>query len=128
MLTLPMPTNCRACGKFVPAPKKHCSYRCYGKAQRGRCKRDRQSPSKKAYIMIRLPDGSREYLHRHVWRLHNGKEIPEGYIVHHKDENKYNNHPSNLELRREDEHTPGIISSGVVGRRKPPGARRSWNS
>ena len=36
-------------------------------------------------------------LHRAVWEKHHG-EIPEGYHVHHKDENRRNNEPENLEL------------------------------
>lgn len=36
-------------------------------------------------------------LHREVWKAHNG-DIPEGYDVHHKDGNRTNNQPENLEL------------------------------
>lgn len=36
-------------------------------------------------------------LHRTVWEYHNG-EIPKGYHIHHKDEDRYNNNISNLEL------------------------------
>jgi hypothetical protein len=41
----------------------------------------------------------KEYLaHRLIWEKYFGS-IPEGYIVHHKDENKLNNDFSNLELK-----------------------------
>jgi hypothetical protein len=43
------------------------------------------------------------YVHRLVWTLTNGP-IPEGYHIHHKDENKRNNHWDNLEALPEDEH------------------------
>jgi HNH endonuclease len=43
-------------------------------------------------------------LHQEVWKGANGP-IPEGYHVHHKDENPLNNDPSNLEcLPGEDHH------------------------
>ena len=37
------------------------------------------------------------YVHRHIWKLHNG-EIPKGMDIHHKDHNPFNNDISNLEL------------------------------
>lgn len=37
------------------------------------------------------------YLHRDVWEHHNGP-IPTGYEIHHRDHDKSNNAPSNLEL------------------------------
>lgn len=43
------------------------------------------------------------YLHREVWKFYNG-EIPEGYHVHHKDENTLNNDISNLELLKGESH------------------------
>lgn len=42
-------------------------------------------------------------LHRAVWELHNGN-IPCGYDVHHKDENRNNNQIENLELLQRNEH------------------------
>lgn len=41
-----------------------------------------------------MPNG--ELLHRAVWRHHNGA-IPPGHEIHHLDDNKANNDPSNLE-------------------------------
>ncbi len=43
-------------------------------------------------------------LHRHNWIKKNG-QIPNGYELHHKDENKLNNDVSNLELLTTSEHT-----------------------
>lgn len=47
--------------------------------------------------------GACVYLHRAVWEAANGA-IPEGYDVHHKDHNIYNNELSNLELMPKEEH------------------------
>ncbi len=83
----------------------HCNRRCYGLAQRGKSF-DRVSPSRKAYVEIRV-DGAREYLHRYNYRQANGlEEIPEGIVIHHKDENKRINDPDNLEAKPRSEHTP----------------------
>ena len=43
-------------------------------------------------------------LHRAVWKFYNG-EIPKGYHIHHKDQNKNNNDISNLELISPSEHS-----------------------
>lgn len=40
-------------------------------------------------------------------------EIPNGYQVHHKDENKHNNKPDNLELLSEFEHKSKHAKIGV---------------
>ena len=42
-------------------------------------------------------------LHRAVWEFHNG-EIPNGYHIHHKDENRHNNDINNLELVYKSDH------------------------
>jgi len=36
-------------------------------------------------------------LHTAIWEYYNGKEVPKGYCVHHKDGNTFNNDISNLE-------------------------------
>ena len=51
-----------------------------------------------------LSNGSRTLMHRYVWEFHNGK-IPDGYDVHHIDENKANNSIENLECLPKYEHT-----------------------
>ncbi len=48
-------------------------------------------------------DGSRKRMHAYVWEYYNGS-VPDGYHVHHKDEDKSNNDISNLELKIETEH------------------------
>ena len=103
--------TCRNCGKFTPngwdgKRKKHCNSTCQGIASRGRSKYgDRSAPSKKEYIQIRLEDGTRKYLHRFIYEQENGP-IPEGMIVHHKNEVKRCNDPANLGLMKQNEHTP----------------------
>jgi len=53
---------------------------------------------------VRCTDGSRKnWLHQYVYELTNG-EIPEGYEVHHIDENKTNNSSTNLTLLTAEEH------------------------
>ena len=44
------------------------------------------------------------YLHDITWVNHSGKPIPDGYEVHHKDNNPKNNNISNLELRPRESH------------------------
>jgi HNH endonuclease/Helix-turn-helix domain of resolvase len=52
----------------------------------------------------RRTDGDRELLHRDVWKSVHG-DIPMGYDIHHKDEDKSNNDIENLELLPTAEHT-----------------------
>ena len=47
--------------------------------------------------------GKRYRLHRYVYEKHYG-EIPKGYEIHHKDQNKDNNEIDNLELLTSTEH------------------------
>lgn len=48
-------------------------------------------------------DGGRKRMHVYVWEYYNGS-VPDGYHVHHKDEDKNNNDISNLELKIAAEH------------------------
>lgn len=54
------------------------------------------------YIRIQTGDGYK-YQHRAVWRKQNG-EIPEGYIIHHKNGDKTDNRMENLELIHRTKH------------------------
>jgi len=65
--------------------------------------------------------GDRSYLHRDVWEACNGA-IPAGHDVHHIDENKKNNDPSNLDLHTRSAHGSrhgfgGNQHTGSLGRR-----------
>lgn len=55
---------------------------------------------------VPIPGRKRKYpmrLHVYIWQKYNG-EVPKGYHVHHKDENKDNNDISNLELLKAFDH------------------------
>jgi hypothetical protein len=58
-------------------------------------------------------NGRNTLLHRYVWEKYNG-EIPEGYVIHHKDRNKRNYDISNLELKKvSDHHRDHAIENGL---------------
>ena len=61
----------------------------------------------KVYMNGKYPavfiNGKNNHVHRLVWEEHFGI-IPNGYVIHHKDENKLNWDISNLELLSRDEH------------------------
>lgn len=52
-------------------------------------------------------------LHVVVWSFYNGGKPPKKHHVHHKDENKHNNHPSNLELKSSSEHIRGHTAQRI---------------
>lgn len=61
--------------------------------------------SKGYYMISTSKEGNFEkYLHRLIYEEHYG-EIPKGYFVHHKNENKLDNRIENLELVSHAEHT-----------------------
>lgn len=103
--------TCRNCGKFTRkgtrgTRNKYCDRLCQGLHSRGRTKYgDRSEPSRKEYIQIRREDGTRVYYHRWIYEQENGP-IPEGMIVHHRNEIKRCNDPENLGLMKQNEHTP----------------------
>ena len=55
-------------------------------------------------------------LHQAVWVFHNGP-IPQGFCIHHKDENKENNDISNLECMSASDHN-ALHHAGVCSPRK----------
>jgi len=61
---------------------------------------------------------NRVYEHHLVYCLEHGlTEIPEGYVVHHKDGDKLNNHPSNLDMMTFSAHTSLHMSQNLSGKR-----------
>ena len=54
-------------------------------------------------ISSRKEGNNGKYLHRLIWEEHYG-EIPEGYVIHHKNENPQDNSISNLELMSKTNH------------------------
>lgn len=55
------------------------------------------------YVSRDLPEGGREYLHRKVWETHRGP-IPDGWHVHHENEDRTDNRLTNLRLKPGPEH------------------------
>lgn len=55
------------------------------------------------YVMV-LVGGVLQYEHRLVWQETHGVPIPPGFVVHHRDHDKKNNVPGNLELLPKGEH------------------------
>ena len=55
------------------------------------------------YLSTKKIGVSRLRLHVYVWKKHNG-DIPKGYQIHHKDQNKDNNEIENLDCLSEKEH------------------------
>lgn len=80
---------------------------------------------------------NRKRLHRAVWEYHRG-EIPDGYDVHHKDENKDNNDISNFELLTRSRHmrlhgatNPWIVGGGAASALRNPSVQRkaaAWHA
>ena len=66
--------------------------------KRGKCRDDRSQPSRSPYIRVRTGDGGREYLHRLIFEKTH-RPLEAGEIVHHKNENKRDNSPENLEVK-----------------------------
>lgn len=55
------------------------------------------------YLSTRKINGKRKRLHIYMWEKYNG-EVPKGFHIHHKDENKSNNEINNLEMLSASEH------------------------
>lgn len=55
------------------------------------------------YAIFATPKLGEVFVHRYVWHLYNG-QIPDGYVVHHKNGNKLCNCICNLELMTREEH------------------------
>lgn len=59
------------------------------------------TPTKDGYLSVNLSkDGKSKttYIHRLAWEYFNGVKVPDGLDVGHKDSNRQNNEPSNLEI------------------------------
>jgi hypothetical protein len=84
----------------------YCDRRC--RADFERSTTERPTRYKQAgYWMLRWNVGGRyryQFEHRFVWEQHNGP-VPDGYVVHHRNEDKSDNRIDNLELMLRSEHT-----------------------
>lgn len=77
--------------------------------------------TKDGYYERRWWDGPRPYRkqrsqreHRWVWEQTHGEMVPEGHDVHHRDGNRLNNDPANLEAVPTPEH---VAAHGLAHRR-----------
>jgi hypothetical protein len=66
--------------------------------------RSRYTDTSSGYVKLYLADGSVVDEHRYVMTQELGRELLPDEVVHHKDQNKQNNNPENLELRDDSGH------------------------
>lgn len=71
---------------------------------------------KNGYIAITIY-GKRNYMHRVVWEQYYG-DIPNGFIIHHRDGNKLNNSIENLELISNAEHSRLHAKQNMFGKNR----------
>ena len=75
----------------------------------------------RGYRMIHV-NGRRTPEHRYVMECRLGRPIGPDEIVHHKDENKLNNHPKNLMVLKRSEHPamhPRVLHNLTLGPKSP---------
>jgi hypothetical protein len=87
------------------------------------CARHRAEAMDRAYFQVHVMIDGRKAsaaAHRLVWRHFNGR-IPDGMTINHKDGNKINNEPSNLELATHAEQRRHAID--ILGHKPKPRAR-----
>lgn len=71
----------------------------------------------------KIKNGKRVRLHVYVWEISNNQTVPEGFEIHHKDFNKYNNEPENLVALSPEEHAE-IHKKAMTEEQKRELARR----
>lgn len=98
---------------------KYCSYRCHqaGEGRKGGTTRGEQVKARSQGRTYTKTDG--RHAHRVVMEQVLGRQLRPGEIVHHKDGNKLNNAPENLEIiSSQSEHTrvhlPGMLAMRKV--------------
>lgn len=62
---------------------------------------ERQKIANSDLFMVAEIDGKTIFYHEAVWAKFNGKPIPTGYLVYHRDGDPMNNEPDNLDLIEE---------------------------
>jgi hypothetical protein len=81
------------------------------------------------YLHASLPGGREEFVHRLVAEVMLGRRLRRGEIVHHRDENKRNNQPGNLEVLPSHsvharEHQPNVAGQACTFCGAPAWGRR----
>lgn len=91
---------CSGCGKTFRHRRprvRYCSVACHHKANPRKPTAGHRGITAQGYVRLTLPDGSRVLEHRWVWEQANGP-IPDGALVHHRNEVKTDNRLENLML------------------------------
>ncbi len=87
--------------------RRFCSRRCRNLYLYG--KEAARSITPQGYVRITTPDGRMSMMeHRYVMECVLNRRLRKGETVHHKDDNRANNDPSNLQLRQGN-HGPGAV-------------------
>lgn len=89
---------------------------------------ERSLSKKGGYLRVMFTDGNvrrRVAAHRIVWMVFNHRDIPQGMEVNHKDGNKQNNSPNNLETVTRSENTTHAVRvlDKIIRPRATPGAK-----
>jgi capsid portal protein len=120
--------NCKQCNSVITNKrnKEHCSKACANKtiAQK-RNQTGKKNPhwkggrklSTQGYVMILTPEGY-QYEHRLIVEEILGRKLEEWEEVHHEDENKQNNDPSNLVVKTKSEHLSDHAKEWVKNRQR----------
>jgi ribonucleotide reductase alpha subunit len=84
--------------------------------------------SKKEYNWISNGSFSVKSEHKYIAEfLNNDDEIPDGYVVHHKDFNSINNNPNNLKIMTTEQHNL-LHSENMIGDKNPMRrAKKEWS-
>jgi hypothetical protein len=131
--------TCPQCGRTFHAPQwklndtarrqgTYCSNECRWASMRGKpnWRRDaeRKLVHKAGYLLVWAPDhprahNGRVFEHILVMEAKLGRALRPEEFVHHKDENKQNNHPDNLEIKDNPEHARWHMRNDPARQRKP---------
>lgn len=103
--------------RFSPGqiPRKFCSLKHYWKYLQ------KIYPSSRfnTYEFVKTDDGRRMYKHRFILEKELGRKLFSTEVVHHKNGNKLDNRPSNLELTTQSKHIHEHFGTFEFGRAKP---------
>lgn len=122
---MPVTLFCVVCGEpFSVIPSrvekgaKYCNYKCHqiGEGRKGgavRAEQKKTASEGKAYTKTKG-----RHTHRRVAEKKLGRPLEKGEIVHHKDGDKLNNSPDNLEVMTQSDHVREHIDDMLKKRRE----------